>query len=244
MANDMNTDTQKKKWPTEVGENDDLYAVVDTKTSEVMSLVFSSSQKQALLVRSDGMWIKASEAFLDGIDDPDFANRPVGLEFIDYYDTEENENKKVKFTDSQTKNPMTAAAKAKCPPATQDIAVNLRNRNKAIVAAGYGPLNPQEENVDFWDVKAGLWSVTPEEAKKSLCANCVMFVITTEMKDCIASGIEQGGSGSVNAWDAIDRAELGYCEAFDFKCAASRTCDAWVTGGPITDDIKSDRGVE
>jgi hypothetical protein len=27
---------------------------------------------------------------------------------------------------------------------------------------------------------------------------------------------------------------LGYCEAFDFKCAASRTCDAWVVGGPIT----------
>jgi hypothetical protein len=25
---------------------------------------------------------------------------------------------------------------------------------------------------------------------------------------------------------------LGYCEIFDFKCAASRTCDAWVVGGP------------
>jgi hypothetical protein len=27
---------------------------------------------------------------------------------------------------------------------------------------------------------------------------------------------------------------LGYCEIFDFKCAASRTCDAWVVGGPNT----------
>jgi hypothetical protein len=29
-------------------------------------------------------------------------------------------------------------------------------------------------------------------------------------------------------------ADLGYCEIFDFKCAASRTCDAWVVGGPNT----------
>jgi hypothetical protein len=62
-----------------------------------------------------------------------------------------------------------------------------------------------------------------------------MFITTTEMKDCIAQGIEQGGSGNENAWDAINAAELGYCEAFDFKCAASRTCNAWVTGGPIDD---------
>jgi len=62
-----------------------------------------------------------------------------------------------------------------------------------------------------------------------------MFIRTTEMKDCIAKGIEQGGSSEGNAWDAIDAAELGYCEAFDFKCAASRTCNAWVAGGPIED---------
>jgi len=29
--------------------------------------------------------------------------------------------------------------------------------------------------------------------------------------------------------------DLGYCEIFDFKCAAKRTCDAWIVGGPITD---------
>jgi hypothetical protein len=26
---------------------------------------------------------------------------------------------------------------------------------------------------------------------------------------------------------------MGYCEALDFKCAASRTCNAWAVGGPI-----------
>jgi hypothetical protein len=26
----------------------------------------------------------------------------------------------------------------------------------------------------------------------------------------------------------IDAGDLGYCEIFDFKCAASRTCRAWI----------------
>jgi hypothetical protein len=129
---------------------------------------------------------------------------------------------------------VTAAAGA-CPPATQDIVINLSNREKAIKDGGYGPLNPAEPNEEFWQEKATRWSVSTEEAKKSLCGNCVMFITTTEMKNCIAQGIEQGGSGNENAWDAINAAELGYCEAFDFKCAASRTCNAWVTGGPIDD---------
>jgi hypothetical protein len=123
-----------------------------------------------------------------------------------------------------------------CPPATTDIAVNLTNRRKAIRVANYGPLNPQEPNDEYWKDRASVWSVTPDEAKNSLCGNCAMFSITTKIRQCIADGIAAGGSGTTDAWDAIDTAELGYCEAFDFKCAASRTCDAWVTGGPITDD--------
>ena len=123
-----------------------------------------------------------------------------------------------------------------CPPATQDIAVNLANREKAIETAGYGPLNPKEPNEEFWTEKANRWSVEVTEAKKSVCGNCVMFIRTPKMLDCIEGGISAGESGQQNAWDAIDTAELGYCEAFDFKCAASRTCSAWVVGGPITEE--------
>jgi len=32
-----------------------------------------------------------------------------------------------------------------------------------------------------------------------------------------------------------DAANLGYCQLFHFKCAGDRTCDAWLMGGPITD---------
>ena len=123
-----------------------------------------------------------------------------------------------------------------CPLATKDISVNLKNREKSIETAGYGPLNPEEPNESFWKEKAKRWSVTTGEAKKSLCGNCVMFIRTPSMLDCIKTGLADGQSGEKNAWDSIESAELGYCEAFDFKCAASRTCSAWVVGGPITDD--------
>jgi hypothetical protein len=38
-----------------------------------------------------------------------------------------------------------------------------------------------------------------------------------------------------DAWDTIEAGKLGYCTFLKFKCAGSRTCDAWVVGGPIKD---------
>jgi hypothetical protein len=117
-----------------------------------------------------------------------------------------------------------------CPIATQDITVNLKNRAKAITAAKYGPENPALPNTKFWQNKADQWDVTVEDAKKSRCGNCAVFVVSDKMKNCIAQGI---GNES-DPWGAIELADLGYCEIFDFKCAAQRTCDAWVVGGPDT----------
>jgi hypothetical protein len=53
------------------------------------------------------------------------------------------------------------------------------------------------------------------------------------MKDCIAEGLEDGGE---DPYDLIEAGELGYCRMFKFKCAAARTCSAWIAGGPITDE--------
>ena len=136
----------------------------------------------------------------------------------------------------EAKEPVLAAVGDSCPPATQDIGINLQNRQKAIETAGYGPLNPKNPNEEFWQDKADRWKVSADEAKKSRCGTCVMFIRTPKMLDCIEGGLTAGDSSAENAWDAIDTAELGYCEAFDFKCAASRTCSAWVVGGPITED--------
>jgi len=121
-----------------------------------------------------------------------------------------------------------------CPVATQDIQVNLKNRQNAIDNVGYGPLNPNEPNEEFWQEKADNWKTTPEEAKTSVCGNCVFFVRTPKMLDCIAQGLEQGDSSQTDADAAINQADLGYCQALDFKCAATRTCNSWAVGGPIT----------
>jgi len=115
-----------------------------------------------------------------------------------------------------------------CPVSTGDVSLNLKNRQKAIRVAKYGPLNPEEPNEEFWSQKASTWSITIDEAKKSKCGNCSAFNKTRKMKQCIANGLEGN-----DAFDVVNAGELGYCEMFDFKCASSRTCDAWITGGPI-----------
>jgi hypothetical protein len=142
-----------------------------------------------------------------------------------------------KYMDGTKSDSIESKAAKKCPEATQDIAVNLRNRKSAIDKAMYGPLNPAEPNNDYWKKLSGEWDVSPAEAKKQLCGNCAVFVVTPEMKGCIESGLTGGRND--DEWEAIDAAgELGYCEAFDFKCASKRTCRAWVGGGPIRSEAK------
>ena len=120
-----------------------------------------------------------------------------------------------------------------CPVATQDIAVNLENRQHAIDTAQYGPPNPQEPNDEYWGNMAKKWGTSIEEARTMRCGNCAAFIRTPKMLECIQAGLAKGDTKQ-DAFDVIVQAELGYCEAFDFKCAASRTCSAWVAGGPVT----------
>ena len=120
-----------------------------------------------------------------------------------------------------------------CPPATQDIQLNLENRQNAIDNVGYGPLNPAEPNDEFWQDKADRWNTTTDEAKSAVCGNCIFFVRTPKMLDCLEEGI---GLGNEEAEGSIEAGELGYCNSLDFKCASERTCNAWAAGGPVTEE--------
>jgi hypothetical protein len=133
---------------------------------------------------------------------------------------------------------MMKGAGDKCPTATQDITVNLKNRGKAIDSAAYGPENPALPNTGFWKEKADEWEVSIKDAKTSRCGNCSAFNQEKSMLDCIAKGIGEEG----DPWAMIDAGDLGYCEIFDFKCAASRTCDAWVAGSEDESDEGEDMG--
>lgn len=119
-----------------------------------------------------------------------------------------------------------------CPPATQDIALNLKNRAKCIKDANYGPANPRLPNEAYWAGLAKEWRIPVAEAKTMRCANCAAFDITQKVIGCIEQGIGRDG---IDPHDTVVAAELGYCRFFKFKCAASRTCSAWVVGGPIKD---------
>jgi hypothetical protein len=122
-----------------------------------------------------------------------------------------------------------------CPLATHDIKVNLKQRDWAFKNVGYGPANPELPNNEFWQDKADEWQTPVKDAKTMRCGNCSAFIQTPEMMDCIVNGIQgEESDNETYANEVVDGADLGYCELFEFKCAADRTCSAWLVGGPTT----------
>lgn len=131
-----------------------------------------------------------------------------------------------------------------CPIATRDLAANLKARNFAFANYGYGPANPNDikNNRGFWLKKATMLNTSVMEAMGMRCGNCSAFIQTSQMLECIKAGIEAKDPRQEAGYDedVIESAGLGYCELLHFKCADTRTCDAWLVGGPITDKTKED----
>lgn len=120
-----------------------------------------------------------------------------------------------------------------CPSATTDIEENVKNRNWTIDNFAYGPLNPDRPDPGFWEEKADMWNTDISTAQTALCGNCAAFDQSNKVLECIIKGINE--TRLADPYDVLERANLGYCQLFKFKCAANRTCDAWLHGGPIRD---------
>ena len=133
-----------------------------------------------------------------------------------------------KFLSEEVKVAISAAKEYICPPATQDLELNTKNRDASIKAEHiqYGPLNVDEPG-DYWKDIAEYWNTTEEAAKKSNCSNCVAFDISPRMKECMP--------GETSDKDG----ELGYCWMHHFKCHSARACRTWAKGGPIDQDKMS-----
>jgi len=123
-----------------------------------------------------------------------------------------------------------------CPRATYDIDENLKNRQKAIDEYHYGPANPNKPE-DYWKASAKIFGVSEATAKTMLCGNCAAFDVSDSMRECIGKGI-QGDEDNIDANATINLSDLGYCNFLHFKCAGSRSCKGWITGGPITEKDK------
>ena len=125
-------------------------------------------------------------------------------------------------------NPSYTTNPEDCPPATQSLELNTKNRNKAIQAdyIRYGPLNLSD--LKYYEDAAAHWKTTVETAKKSKCSNCVAFDISPRMLDCMP--------GPVSEPIEDEDGYLGYCWMHHFKCHSARTCFTWAAGGPINKD--------
>ena len=125
------------------------------------------------------------------------------------------------------------AANKGCPIATQDIDVNLKNRQTAIDDYMYGPANPEKPG-NYWKDYAKKWGIDEKTAKTMMCNNCAAFDVSDKMWDCIEKGI-QGEEKAADAMATIHKADIGYCNFLHFKCAGTRSCTAFVSGGAIDD---------
>jgi hypothetical protein len=68
-----------------------------------------------------------------------------------------------------------------CPKSTQDISINLQNRQICVDKANYGPANPSLNDEQFWQKKALLFKTSIENAKTMRCANCAAFIKTEKI---------------------------------------------------------------
>lgn len=118
-----------------------------------------------------------------------------------------------------------------CPTATLDVEENSKNRNWTIDKFAYGPLNPACPDPGFWEAKAETWNTDVAHAQTARCGNCAAFDQSPKLLDCIRQGINEVKAADPE--NVMELADLGYCQLFKFKCAAARTCDAWLYGGPI-----------
>jgi hypothetical protein len=117
-----------------------------------------------------------------------------------------------KFLHEEMKIVVDAVKEYICPPATQDLKLNTKNRDASIKAG------------DYWKDIAKYWNTTEAAAKKSTCGVCTAFDISPRMDACMP-GVTSDNDG-----------RLGYCWMHHFKCHSARSCRTWAKGGPIKDD--------
>ena len=100
--------------------------------------------------------------------------------------------------------------------------------------AELGPANPKAPEIWFWFRKADVFNVPEPCAREMLCSNCGHYWKTKFIDDCMKAN-EQVTPPEVDpSW--VDTNEGGgYCDKWDIPCTASRTCNDWEPGGPITD---------
>lgn len=95
----------------------------------------------------------------------------------------------------------------------------MKNRDFVKTHWMLGPEKTQQPNSEYWRKLATVWRISPDQAKRNLCANCEYFNDSPDM-------LAQMEQIPEDAYDK-DGGGRGWCNKFDFICHNLRTCQAW-----------------
>ena len=96
---------------------------------------------------------------------------------------------------------------------------NEKIRDTLMETQMLGPENTQEANTEFWRGLANVWRISPDQAKRRLCANGEYFDDAPETLEAM----------EVVPQDEFDKdgGGRGYCHKLEFICHSLRVCRRW-----------------
>lgn len=102
---------------------------------------------------------------------------------------------------------------------------NKKTRDTLVETQMLGPVKTGQTNSDYWRSLANVWRISPDQAKRNLCANCEYFDDQPETLEAM----------EVVPQDEFDKdgGGRGYCHKFEFICHNLRTCKAWEKAEPM-----------
>ena len=99
---------------------------------------------------------------------------------------------------------------------------NAKTRDFLVKNWMLGPEKTNQPNTDYWRKISVVWRISPDQAKRNLCANCEYFNDAPEtlakMESVQEDAFDKDGGGR------------GWCSKWDFICHNLRTCKAWEKG--------------
>lgn len=99
---------------------------------------------------------------------------------------------------------------------------NAKTRTFMIENWMLGPDKTQQPNSEYWRKLATVWRISPDQARRNLCANCEYFNdgpdMLAKMESIPEDRFDKDGGGR------------GWCNKFDFICHNLRVCQAWERG--------------
>ena len=95
-----------------------------------------------------------------------------------------------------------------------------------------GPEKTALPNSDYWRGLANVWRISPDQAKRNLCANCEYFDDQPETLEAM----------EVVPQDELDKdgGGRGYCHKFEFICHNLRVCKSWEKGSVMMENDNED----